>query len=375
MVTIQQGIAEGTLHRMGEGGLRFHIAGFPVSVPLGGILGVLLIAYLWTPNFSEPGRSGITLAVVFAVLLYAGVLVHELAHAWAARAFGYPVHGITLWLLGGYTVYERRSSRPWPELVIAVIGPVSTLLLAAGCWVLAANTGGSVSLLFGALAWTNGLLGVLNLLPGAPLDGGGVVKSLVWRISGSESAGAKAAGYAGLVIAAALGALAVVSLSRGGGGLLLMGVLALFIGFGAYQSLQSARSSGTLDRIATRLPHLIRRVLAVSQTDSLGAALDRWDRQNQPAVVTVDEQGRLLAVLSPPAADAVPADRQHSVAIGPFTAAIPTDQRIVLDDDPRELVLEMARSGVSLAFVTDRDGRPLGVLFAADVNNLLENPR
>ncbi len=116
---------------MGEGGLRFHIAGFPVSVPLGGILGVLLIAYLWTPNFSEPGRSGITLAVVFAVLLYAGVLVHELAHAWAARAFGYPVHGITLWLLGGYTVYERRSSRPWPELVIAVIGPVSTLLLAS----------------------------------------------------------------------------------------------------------------------------------------------------------------------------------------------------------------------------------------------------
>ncbi len=63
------------------------------------------------------------------------------------------------------------------------------------------------------------------------------------------------------------------------------------------------------------------------------------------------------------------------MAIGPFTAAIPTDQRIVLDDDPRELVLEMARSGVSLAFVTDRDGRPLGVLFAADVNNLLENPR
>ena len=165
MVTIQQGIAEGTLHRMGEGGLRFHIAGFPVSVPLGGILGVLLIAYLWTPNFSEPGRSGITLAVVFAVLLYAGVLVHELAHAWAARAFGYPVHGITLWLLGGYTVYERRSSRPWPELVIAVIGPVSTLLLAAGCWVLAANTGGSVSLLFGALAWTNGLLGVLIEAP------------------------------------------------------------------------------------------------------------------------------------------------------------------------------------------------------------------
>ena len=226
---------------MGEGGLRFHIAGFPVAVPLGGILGVLLIAYLWTPNFSQPGRSGIVLAVVFAVLLYAGVLVHELAHAWAARAFGYPVHGITLWLLGGYTVYERRTSRPWPELVIAVIGPVSTLLLAGLCWVLAESTTGSTSLLLGALAWTNGLLGILNLLPGAPLDGGGVVKSLVWRASGSESTGAKAAGYAGLVIAVLLGVLAVWSFSRGGSGLLLMGVLAIFIGFGALYMLLGFR--------------------------------------------------------------------------------------------------------------------------------------
>jgi Zn-dependent protease len=374
VVTIQQGIAAGTLQRMGEGGLRFHVAGFPVSVPLGGILGVLLIAYLWTPNFTEPGRSGIVLAVVFAVLLYAGVLVHELAHAWAARAFGYPVHGITLWLLGGYTVYERRSSRPWPELMIAVIGPVSTLVLAGLCWVLAEATSGSTSLLLGALAWTNGLLGVLNLLPGAPLDGGGVVKSLVWRVSGSESAGAKAAGYAGLVIAVLLGVLAVWSFSRGGGGLLLLGVLAVFIGFGAYQSLRSARSSGTLDAIATRLPHLIRRVLPVSEHEKLGAALDRWDRSTQPAVVTVDAQGRLLAVLSPPAADAVPAERRADVLIGPFTTAIPADQRVVLDDDPRELVLSMARSGAPLAFVTDPDGRPLGVLFAGDVNNLLENP-
>ena len=359
---------------MGEGGLRFHIAGFPVAVPLGGILGVLLIAYLWTPNFTEPGRSGIVLAAVFAVLLYAGVLVHEMAHDWPARAFGYPVQGITLWLVGGYTVYERRTRSPWPELVIAVIGPISTLLLAGLCWVLAEVTSGSVSLLLGALAWTNGLLGVLNLLPGAPLDGGGVVKSVAWRLSGSESTGAKAAGYAGLVIAALLGILAVWSFSRGGGGLLLTGVLAVFIGFGAYQSLRSARSSGTLDQIATRLPHLIRRVPPVSASENLGAALDRWDRSTQPAVVTVYAMGRLLAVLSPPAAEAVPLERRHEVTIGPFTTAIPSDQRVVLDDDPRELVLAMARSGVSLAFVTDPDGRPLGVLFAADVNNLLEHP-
>ena len=90
--------------------------------PLGGVLAVLLIAYLWAPTFEQPGSSGLFLAGIFAVLLYVGVLVHELAHAWAARSFGYPVQGITLWLLGGYTVYERRDSKPGPEFVISVGG-------------------------------------------------------------------------------------------------------------------------------------------------------------------------------------------------------------------------------------------------------------
>jgi len=356
---------------MGEGGLRFRVAGFPVSVPIGGILGVLLIAYLWAPDFAGPNRNGIALAVVFAVLLYAGVLVHELAHAWAARAFGYPVHGITLWLLGGYTVYDRRSSRPWPELVIAVVGPLSTLALALGCWLLAGLTSGAPGLVLSALAWTNALLGVLNLLPGAPLDGGGVVKALVWRISGSEPAGARAAGYAGLVLAALLGAAAVLSALSGSGGMLLIGVLAVFIGFGAYQSLQAARGTQDLDRVIALVPHMIRPVLAVAEAETLGAALSRWDRSAQPAVVTVDAMGRLLAVLSVPAAEAVPSGRRDDVGIGAFTMPVPAAQRSVLNQDATGVLHALADSGQPLIFVTDPAGRPLGVLLAADVNQAL----
>lgn len=356
---------------MGEGGLRFQVAGFPVSLPLGGILGVLLIAYLWAPTFEQPGSSGIVLAAVFAVLLYVTVLVHELAHAWAARAFGYPVQGITLWLLGGYTVYERRGARPWPELVISLVGPLSTLAVGFLCWLLAGLTTGAPALLLGALAWTNVLLGVLNLLPGAPLDGGGVVKALVWRMTGSEGAGARAAGYAGLVIAVLLGLVAVTALLRGSGGLLLTLVLAVFIGFGAYQTLQAARVGGAVDRVSGQVQAMLRPVLAVSDRDRLGAALDRWDQQNQVAVVTVDAQGRLLSALSLPAADAVPAARRDEVEIGPFTVAIPAGQRAVLTEDPGALLHALAESQQSALFVTDGSGRPLGVLLAADVNRAL----
>lgn len=358
---------------MGDGGLRFQVAGFPVSLPLGGLLGVLLIAVLWAPNFTAAdGSSGLLLAAVFAVLLYASVFLHELAHAVAAQAFGYPVHGITLWLLGGYTVYERKRSQPWPELIIAVSGPLATLAIAAICWAIAGVTGGVISVLAGALAWTNLLLGILNLLPGAPLDGGGVIKALIWRVSGSESAGSRAAGYAGLVIAAALGAFALYTFAQGGTSALITLVVAGFIGFGAWQSLQAGKSRSALDRIGPQVPRLLRPVLAVAEHDYLGSALRRWDRDRQVGVVTVDAGGRLLAALSLPAADAVPEARRDEVSIGPFTQPIPADQRAVLDDDPAEPVMTLAQNRQSFVYVTDGAGRPLGVLTAADVNAALD---
>ncbi len=240
-------------------------------------------------------------------------------------------------------MYERRNSRPGPEFVISLVGPVSTLLIGAACWLLTAVTSGSLSVLLGALAWTNVLLGVLNLLPGAPLDGGGIVKSAVWKFSGSETAGARAAGFAGLVIAGLLAAAAVASLLAGSGGLLLALVLAVFIGIGAYQSLQAAASGRALDAVLPQLPRLIRPVLAVSQHDLLGPCLQRWDRSRQAAVVSVDEQGRMLAALSLAAADAVPVQQRETVAVGPFTTAIPAEQRVVLEDDPGPLLAGAGR--------------------------------
>lgn len=356
---------------MGEGGLRFSMAGVPIRVPLGGIVGVLLIAYLWAPNFARGDGNGLLLAGVFAVLLYASVLVHEFAHAWSARAFGYPVHGITLWLLGGYTVYERRDSRPWTELAISVSGPLTTLLIAVGCWIVEGWSTGIVAVLAGALAWTNLLLGVLNFLPGAPLDGGGVVKAVVWRLSGSEATGSRAAGYAGLVVAGLLGLFAVWQMVTGQGLLLLTLVLAGFIGFGAYQSIRGAGTQAAWRELGPKVPQMLRPVLAVSDQETLQAALQRWDRTSQVGVVTVDEQGRLLCALSPEAAEAVPADRAGTVPVGPFAVAIPAGHRAVLGPEPMTVVQALADSEQPLVYVTDDLGHPLGVLLAADVNAAL----
>jgi hypothetical protein len=213
---------------------------------------------------------------------------------------------------------------------------------------------------------------VLNLLPGAPLDGGGMVKALVWRLRGSEGAGSRAAGLAGLVIAGLLAVFAVWAMVNGGGFLLLTLLLAGFIGFGAYQSIRNAGAHNAWQALGPRIPHMLRPVLAVSDRESLAAALERWDRVRQVAVVTVDGQGRLLAAVSPEAAQAVPAERRGEVAVGPFTVAIPADQRSALGPDPLAPVHALADSGEPVVFVTDEDGRPLGVLMAVDVNAALE---
>lgn len=116
---------------------------------------------------------------------------------------------------------------------------------------------------------------------------------------------------------------------------------------------------------------MLRPVLAVSDREVLESALARWDRATQVAVVTVDEQGRLLAALSLDAAEAVPPNRRASVPVGPFTLAIPAAQRSVLDQDPLAPVHALAQSGEPSVFVTDANGRPLGVLMARDVNTAL----
>ena len=107
----------------GASGWRFKLGGFHVSVPWNALIGVGFIAVLWFPEFGESATAigQIGLAVAFGVLLMLSVLLHELAHAVAARWFGYDVTGITLWAMGGFTVFRTsKQHTPWREAVIAV---------------------------------------------------------------------------------------------------------------------------------------------------------------------------------------------------------------------------------------------------------------
>ena len=167
----------------------------PSLLVMGGLL-VLVVA----PRFDGGGAtSGYQGATLFVLGLYASVFLHELAHLVAARAFGLHVRSITLHLLGGETAIDSPSRTPVQEFVISVVGPLASLAIGVVC-IYSSYDHAVVA----ALGWINIVVGVFNLLPGLPLDGGRVLRATIWQVSGRPDAGTRLAAWAGRLIAVAL---------------------------------------------------------------------------------------------------------------------------------------------------------------------------
>jgi Zn-dependent protease len=155
-----------------------------------------------------------TLRALFGVagslLFFASVLAHELAHSLLARSRGIPVRGITLYVFGGISLFEREASDAPGEAWISGIGPLTSLALAGLFWGLATLTLGPFAALFGYLSAANLVLAIFNLLPAYPLDGGRVLHALIWRATGNRARATTIAANAGGAIAAAMIALGII---------------------------------------------------------------------------------------------------------------------------------------------------------------------
>lgn len=194
----------------------------PGSLRLGKLIGIdiyvniswliILVLLTWslaTNWFSQlyPGWSATTywlVSLISAILLFVSVLVHELAHSVVARARGLPVKNITLFVFGGVSNIEEEPQSPGVEFQMALVGPLVSLLIGGLAFLLllplrATNT--PVAAVLGYLGVANLLLGIFNLIPGFPLDGGRVLRSIVWKITGSLRTATRVATIVGQIIA------------------------------------------------------------------------------------------------------------------------------------------------------------------------------
>lgn len=154
-----------------------------------------------------PGLSGIVYVgagLLASLLLFASVLAHELGHALVARRYGVPVKDITLFIFGGVASMEREPRTPGAEFVIAVIGPIVSLLLGGVFWLLSLPLSGFSPIMFSILGYlgvANIALAVFNLMPGFPLDGGRVLRAILWKLTGNLQRATRGAARTGQALA------------------------------------------------------------------------------------------------------------------------------------------------------------------------------
>ena len=238
---------------------------------------VFLTAGLATGYFpaSFPGWSPDTywgVALVASVLLFVSVLVHEFAHALVAQRQGIEVKGVTLFLLGGVASIARDPSSPGREAVMAGVGPLTSFALGGASLALFvyAPLPQVAAAVFLYLAIANIVLALFNLLPGYPLDGGRVLRALLWRLSGDQRRATRGAAWTGVVF---------------GYGFIALGVL-LFFGPSGFSGLWLAFVGWFLTQASRQTLHnaeLEARLDGVT-AGALAAEPGRW----VPPYVTVD---------------------------------------------------------------------------------------
>ncbi len=172
------------------------ILGFDIRIDLSWLLIFVLVLWTLSANlfpFNYPGLAGGTyflMGTIGSLLFFTSILIHELSHSVVARTKGIPVQGITLFAFGGVSQTRMDAETPGDEFQVAGIGPLTSLVLAgiaALVWYFGRSAGLSTPVVAVAayLAWVNTLLAVFNLLPGFPLDGGRLFRSIIWRATGN----------------------------------------------------------------------------------------------------------------------------------------------------------------------------------------------
>jgi Zn-dependent protease/CBS domain-containing protein len=195
--------------RMGTASLRlFRVAGIDVFVHVSwlAIFGLvtwsLAVGYYPQQLAELSGPQAWTLGALSAILLFGSVLLHELAHSLVAKTRGIEAASITLFIFGGVSSLRTDAPRASTEFVIAIVGPLTSFVLAGACLAVSVAVGDPrVDALFGYLALINGLLGGFNLIPGFPLDGGRVLRAIVWQLTGSMRRGLEVAAGVGQLVA------------------------------------------------------------------------------------------------------------------------------------------------------------------------------
>jgi Zn-dependent protease len=335
----------------------------------------LLFIFFFAASFSTLAQERVTgiansrsytLGLADAVILMICIVLHELGHALVAQSFKFDVDAISVNGFMGLTQFSPEPQTPGRSFLVSVAGPVVNLVIggAATLGYTAVNPNSTVGFFVFSVAWMNVALGIFNLLPGLPLDGGSAFASGVWKITGDRNVATRAAGYAGYVVAAALVVLGFHQQHSNGSALYLV-LIAFVLSLGATNAIRRSRVIEKLPSISASA--IARRAVTVDANLPLSEALRRAEASGVTAVIVSDSSGRPWAVMNGAAADAVPDDRRPWTTINQVSRPIEDGMKIPADLSGQELMARLSQTPASEYVVYGPDDQPTGVLVMVDV--------
>jgi len=336
------------------------------------IAAVFIVIYANDLSSTISGNTRYVVAAAFVVLLYLSVLVHELSHSVVARGYGLPVRRILLYPLGGISEIEREAPTPGREFAVAAAGPALSLVLGAIGWGIAkAVPYGVTGLVIKELMYANFIVGFFNLLPGLPLDGGRMLRAVIWKVTKKPAAATIGAAWVGRGLAIAVLAIPFFSGRLAGGDVVSMiwvVVIAAFMWTGASQSIRATRFRERLPALQAR--RLARKAISVPASTPLAEAIRQADEAGARAVVVVDHDSKPIAIVNEAAVMATPPQRRPWVDAGSMARSV--DPGLVLNADLQGIALLEAirRSPASEYLLVDSSGEVVGVLASRDLDQV-----
>lgn len=352
------------------------IAGIPIRVsPTWFIVaGVITVGFAPLADRWLPDLGNLVYAVTFgfAILLYVSVLLHEISHALTARSFGLPVRGVTLHFLGGHTEIERDSPTPGRDLLVSAAGPALSLAVAGVVYLVYQSVEQPVvEFLLFELWLANLIVGIFNLLPALPLDGGHMLRAVVWKVTGNEHMGTVVGARTGQVLAVAV---LLVPFALAGGrpdilAIVWAALIAMLLWSGASQSLAVGRVRRRLPTLDLR--RLSRRAASIGPDTPLAEALRQAREAGVQSLVVVDSANRPTGLVNEAAVHATPEERRPWIPVGQLARSIEPGLVLGIDLAGERLVAALRATPASEYLVVDGDGAVYGVLAAADIDAAL----
>ncbi len=316
------------------------------------------------------------LGFVAALLLFASVLAHELGHSFVAIQQGIEVKSITLFLFGGLASLERESKTPGEAFWVAIAGPAVSLILLALFTAIGVGTSisGPLAAMVSLVAHINLILALFNLIPGLPLDGGNILKSLVWKITGNRYKGVVYASRVGQFlgwIGIALGLLSVLGISTIGS------FWTLLIG---WFLLQNAGMSAQSASLQDKLTALKAEDAVTPNSPIVSADLSLREFANDYIIgkaqwskfLVTDEEGQLLGAIAIDDMRNVPTSNWPNIKVREVMQPVELSTTVEADQSLLEAVMLLEKEKLTQLPVVRKNGVLVGILEKASIIRLLE---